>query len=775
MRTKWIKNKGKGIIEKTIFAVFIIVCIALLGIKAYKIHLDDLEHWDERVTTVGIVNSPKKESPIPSNPGRDYGRSVFSKVAENNDFSLYANFATGEIYVEDKITGKKWYSNPVDREEDQIAKNKNRLNSQLVITCLNVRTSSTVSSDSYAKSVQLGSMDYELLTNGVRFNFTFPEVGIKIYLDYCLCEDGLLAEVSGIEELWNEEYVLQELELLPYFGAGALGDEGYLFVPDGSGAIIELNNGKQKYNTFSKMVFGADSTFVTENAVGIQEMALLPVFGIKCNENAFLAVIQSGESAATIKASISEKTDSYNTVYSTAVYRKDSRIEQTQNDLDQKQVMEYSDNLLAETKYAVKYSFLREEQADYSGMAQIYKEYLSNDRDASLLADDNYLILDIYGAVSIEKYILGVKTPIITPLTTYKEVCNIVKELKDRGVERLIVNYIGAMDGGFENQIVNEVKHEKKLGTKKDFLEMIQYLEEEGVILFLESDPIHIYKNGNGYRGKRDGNRSMFGAYTYEYDFTLNKDTAIIESRRNLLASKLVADVINDFSKSVQSSGISGVSFSGIGEFLYSDMQEGPRYTVREESMNLWTGALAEAEKNSEYVMVHNGNAYCLPYVDVVTDVAGSGSEYDVTDQSIPFYQLAVSGNVLVAADAINKSVNYDYDFLKTIENGSCLKFNIIAADASTLVGTEYDDMVFFQYDQWKDIIVEQYLEKNELAEKLKGQKFVEHRMLEKDVYMSVYDSGTAVIVNYSDEQYQYGDAIVEEKEYSVIEEEENE
>ena len=63
-------------------------------------------------------------------------------------------------------------------------------------------------------------------------------------------------------------------------------------------------------------------------------------------------------------------------------------------------------------------------------------------------------------------------------LTTYNDVVEIVKELKGKGVDNLIVNYIGAMNSGLNNKIYDKVKVESVLGSKKEFKAMIEFISK---------------------------------------------------------------------------------------------------------------------------------------------------------------------------------------------------------------------------------------------------------------------------------------------------------
>ena len=707
----------------------------------------------------------RQESPIAADRSRDYGEEGFRKVAENENYIMYADYTTGAINIEEKSTGKVWYSNPQDYTEDTIAASKHRLRSQLSLSYLDLSNKVEKTLESYNGSVTQGGMEHEVLEQGIEFCFSFPVPGIRITVRYTLEEDGFTATIpsDGIEELWSESYLVTGIELLPFFGAGGASDEGYLLVPDGSGVLIEFNNGKQRYQEYQNWVYGTDLALVQEEEPVQSESIGMPVFGLKCGDHAFLAIIESGDASSKIYAYTSKKVDSYNKVYSEAIYRQFQPRSNVKTG--------YSTNMLEGCDYTVRYLFLSGEEADYCGMSRVYQEYLTerNELKLSNLADKNYLILDLYGAVGIEQYVVGVEKDVITALTTYNEVCEIVKELKSGGVENLIINYLGASKGGLEGKAADGFSTESVLGTKAEFRKMVDYLNQEGVLLFIDTNPIYLYESGNGYHTKTDSIKTFFGEYAYQYDYSLHTKKSISSTRWYVLRAQQLPELLRSFTKSLISNGLENISISGIGEHLYSDFSD-EHPSGRGETLKLWEQALMENEKEAQYLMVSGGNAYSFPYADIVTNVAASGSGYDVAAQDIPFYQMVLHGNIVTGATAINDKADYHDAFLKAIETGSSLKYDWLYADITELVRTEYNELVYASYEYWIDTVVEEYLALQEAVGDLAGQHIVEHRLLEDEVSMTVYESGTCVIVNYGQNEYRYGELTVAGRDYLVVE-----
>ena len=711
-------------------------------------------------------------SPILVRKEFDYGESGFRKIAENENFMMYTDFTTGEVCIKENGTGYKWYSNPQDREEDNIIPIKSNLSAQFYLRCIDLERNVLKEENNYAGSIQKGCMEYETVENGVKYTYAFPTFGVVIPVQYTLNEDGFLAEIvtEEIEEQWKERYVVESIALMPWFGAGGLEDDGYLFVPDGSGALINFNNEKNRFRAYMDTVYGSNLVEETTKTV-VKEQILMPVFGMRKNDNAFLGVITSGESSADIQASCSKKGSSYNYVYPSAVLR-----DYLFQSMDRYGVakggtgVDYTKDVILTERFAVQYFFLDQDHADYSGMSSRYREYLLDNgrlRETSL-ADKNYVVLDLYGAVSVEKYVMGVKKPVVTALTTYEDVRRIVKELKAEGVENLIINYVGALESGLNNEIASKVSTEPVLGSKREFQEMIRCLEEENVILFLETNPIDLHHSGNGYSVNGDSVKGLYQSNAYQYQHTLDSLEEDISTRWRLMQPGLVPEFVENFVESAGKQNVDNISLNRLGEVLYADYSTGKKFTTRRESLQLWENALATAAQNAQYLMVHKGNVYCSPYADVISDVSTGSSQYDMADGSIPFYQMVLRGSSVLTSSAINAGVDYNASFLKAQELGCSLKYNLIAGDPKQLVGTEYNYMVSYSYDYWKDIIVDQYHRMQE-ADHAAGKAIICHEFLAEDVVKTEYESGVSILVNYSEVSYTYEGHVVDADSYLVI------
>ncbi len=82
-----------------------------------------------------------------------------------------------------------------------------------------------------------------------------------VAVEYQITDEGLVATIPGNSLSFDEEaYQIQNIDLLPYMGTSSGYDDGYTFIPDGSGTLIrneDINAANSAYQIKGQM-YGAD-------------------------------------------------------------------------------------------------------------------------------------------------------------------------------------------------------------------------------------------------------------------------------------------------------------------------------------------------------------------------------------------------------------------------------------------------------------------------------------------------------------------------------------
>ena len=114
--------------------------------------------------------------------------------------------------------------------------------------------------------LEAGYTEEDLIQDNAEFGVTSAAVNrpyFTVVLQYTLNEDGFTLAVPAERLQFSDDYPLYSLTLLENFGRLERSEEGFLLIPDGSGALIHFDKDNVKREKASVAVFGEDLTVTT--------------------------------------------------------------------------------------------------------------------------------------------------------------------------------------------------------------------------------------------------------------------------------------------------------------------------------------------------------------------------------------------------------------------------------------------------------------------------------------------------------------------------------
>lgn len=695
-----------------------------------------------------------------------------SIVAQNSKMSLGVDAATGAFDLTMKSDGYTWSSVPKDLKEDEFstARVKNQMRGQLVIECGDFTHRILTTLNSQLDSVALGGLKVIAHKDGFTSLYTFPEYKITIPIRYTLGDDYLEVELLASQVKEEGDYKLLSAELLPSFGAASLSEKGYMVVPDGSGAVIEFNNGKQLYNNFSMPLYGADPAATTNTLPGLSA-AYMPVFGISKGENGLLAVIDRGDAHASVIAGVSKKKNGYNTVYARFSLR-DYKMVSINN--EQTVIEDVGNSFVLFDKHpqvlnsvAVRYYPLKGEQADYSGMAKRYRQYLIEEKGARVRknAPSPMLFLDIYGSVNTTQKIMGVAVTRPMTLTTFDDVKTILSGLKQQGVSQIAIRMHNWSTSGTQNSYDKRFDPLGQLGGKKKFKALENYIKQQNVSAFFTVDITHV-KASNSFLNlkpvaRQIDNSPILLARIKRNDF--QKDLNSVQ--HNLVAASRLPVQAKKTTQAL-SLNVTGIDIGGLGNEIYSDF--GSDYSKRQQTAIYMQQAAGIFHKKYE-VSASLPPAFMLPTVDTAFQLGDTYGQYDVEDYGIPFYQLACQGLVSYSMSPINLASDKQEAFMRSLEYGGGLMYTIIKRNAENIGRSQDTSLYSCDVSVWEDDMVRRYALAVKAYETV-GMALIGHKRVAEDIFLSSFDKGS-IIFNYTSEPYEYNGVTVAPMAYQMIKE----
>lgn len=219
-----------------------------------------------------------------------------------------------------------------------------------------------------------------------------------------------------------------------------------------------------------------------------------------------------------------------------------------------------------------------------------------------------------------------------------------------------------------------------------------------------------------------------------------------------LLAPKKYGAVLEKYFKKYNTSAFSGISLRELGSTLYSDHHKGS--TDRDQALNYAEKALKYAAEQGKELLTAGAFGYAAAASDYIISAPTSDSGYDITDRSVPFYQLVLSGYRSYSTEPVNLSGDSEKAFLKAAETGSALNFSFTAQNGEKTEGTYLSKLYNSDYKDWLSTAAEQYKRLSEIFAATGGTALVRHKQLAEGVYCSVFENGAQVITNYTNSDY---------------------
>ena len=659
---------------------------------------------------------------------------VYELVAENDTFQLHANRASLAFKLVDKRSGYVWQSNLDEKGEDD------RLNktwtafaqSGISIDYLDPKATDVRNSITNAET----NIAFSSNEDGFSATVTFVEPSITLQLIVTLEDDGVRVEVpaDSIREE-NPDFRLGLLYVYPFFGATRGADvPGYMFIPDGSGTLIQFAAETKAQNMFYGRYYGTDlgmiSTLPWDALVNRPYKLGIPVIGMVHGEkeNGYLAVVEKGASYGQIHAHPAGIITNFNFLYNAFIYNQ-SYFQATNRSGAGVTVLQPQTN---QFDVAIHYRFLTGDESDYVGMARSYQQYLLDNGMLPQVVNSNEDI-----GIRLE-FLGGEKEPVLfwerlISMTTVEQMHTILNELEVNNPE---VVYYGWQPLGASSMPPRSLRLDRNLGNLNELNEMVADVLEGNGRFYLYLDPQAALWYTGGYSERRDlamsiTNANLIGYNREKVNYYLNLD-ALTDSY-----TRLSEDLAQDLS--------AGWALDGISNSLYSDFKEN-HFLNREEAIASYRALLAENDVNTAFYLP---NDYLFGQMQAYFDIPISDSGYLYTTETVPFLQIVLSGYVPYYGPALNFSSNARADLLRHVDYGVYPSYFLTQEATVNIIDTFSNWIYTSSYAQWGQDVQETYQWLNSLLGPVTGAHIIAREALADDVIAVTYSNGQQIVVNY--------------------------
>lgn len=688
-----------------------------------------------------VMNDVVPDGVIIKNPGNAI--KAHTLIAENNEYQMYFRENSLSVIIRDKNTGAIMESIVEgDVGEKGNIEWQGYMKSGIVLKVLK-----GINLTPIAAGVESASKTVEITEDGFHAKVYHEEYGIGYELNVSLTDEGMIVEIpndSILEE--KDEYKIGEIYIYPFMGHTHLGERsGYMFIPDGNGALIYIDDTKGGFNSnFSQYIYGnnvgidepfALSLFMGKyQSVNAAENIMAPVFGMVHTDSqmGYLGIIEDGDYSAKIEAYPNGVYTDYNWIcskfilrqlYTQPTGRREGSITVRQKERNKFDI-------------CVRYHFVSGEAANYTGLALEYRDYLLHNKKITPKQDDFKIRLDFLG-IDKEDWLIFKRNVVMTTVDNIREIYD---ELRQSGVTDIMSVYKGWQKGGVYALPIEKYKADKDIGGTKELTKLMKECGEMGIDFYLAQDSLRInptLKNAS-YNVVKQITKRVYEEETYKSVFDKFRYVTPIYTKK----------IMNNSAMSYQKNGVKNIMLSGITNILFTYTHGGDFYS-RVDTANTYESAIAELSDQLNFVM-KKPFAYLWEYTNAIIDMPAETSDYIFIDEEVPFLSIALKGIIPMYSEYINFEANKDEFFLRLVETGVYPSFYITYEDPAELQYTNSSYIYSSKYSIYKDELVENYTNLKKVNDQTKGASIVDHKQYANGLTVVYYDNGIKIYLNYN-------------------------
>lgn len=586
------------------------------------------------------------------------------------------------------------------------------------------------------------------------------KVTFDVALEYRLEGKDLVVTLKAGEIKINaqkpDKYRVSEITVNPYLLSGSIYDDGYLLLPDGSGALVTFGTHNATAPVFDMPVYGAD---ILNRPWFYKEAYLqttLPVMGVKKDNVAILAVIENGAAAATISANGVGKVDEF--------AKTSARFEITHMELlpllgtkGGATRPKYS-NKSYDRDIVIRYLFLEGGDANYTAMAKAYQGYLVNRGELTRYdaPADAPLFVEAIATVPVSRRFLGlVPYTAYEKMTTLGQAKDILESLRANGVGNVIMEYVAWTKGSFNAVPLKNLSIAPGIGGSKGLKSLADWAGDNGAA-FLPTVSLLRVTGSSGLSVNKDIAKFLNNSRAFYPEY--NMVTRMVSYNDMLISPNYLSKYTGTVAKNLINLGQGGVAVRDAGTLIYGDYNT-YNQLLRFEAIDAYVESLGLLDEKLD-VLFHNANAYVFKYASYITDLPTYDSGRVLTDQPVPFVQMVLENCVPYSMEAYNSKSITDFSLylLKAVETKSAFKFYFTWADEAgfNMAYTWSRQYGYFhtQYSRWEAVIGGYYAAYNEFYRLVRDAEITSHwASADRSLVRVGYSNGVTVRINYGDEE----------------------
>lgn len=625
---------------------------------------------------------------------------------------------------------------------------------------------------------------------GIRFKK--PEVSMNVYIT--LGEDSVDYFIPCEEMTGSGINKMAAVEITPFLGAsgGCMNVmnpdtlewetvdnyrvPGYVLVPDGSGSLIRFVHNTSVFNAYEGDVYGKDYATETNYSYAYYDDVpvkdpVMPVFGI-AHGNGQMAFAAWANEGAEYMDIIVNPDGTRSTTYTWAYPRFEVNVNYYQ--LYDEQGSGFFTQMEEIFHYDIDmtYAFLFGDgsdgtpSADYVGMARVYREYLIDRGELTLMEAPQ-------GDIPIRlDFIMGdAKSGIVgntqVVMTRTEDVEEILDQVMARGITNINSGLIGWQKNGESLSKPYKLNFTGAIGSKSDFKELIGNFAGRGVDISLSRDTVTVNKKMVSY------NNTAVKCISNWY-LSIDKSEILPNNVPTALFSYGTPEKVASWTRQLANKTdafSNSITLSGMPHVLTSNWNRDGVVTGLTESIELYRNTLEEIGQK-QTLNLENPNMYLWKYTDRYLQAPVGGSQFIFETDTVPFLEMVLHGTMEVYAPYANFSFYTQDCILRMIDYNISPSF-ILSKEPSYKLGDTFSANFYStEYTLYEDMIVDIYGQINSVLNQVQGFEWTARYVPENGVVINSYQKDGVskyIIINYTEHEVTYQGTTVSPESAAVV------
>ena len=622
--------------------------------------------------------------------------------------------------------------------------------------------------------------------------FKNPDVSMNVYIT--LGEDSIDYFIPNAEMTGSGLSKLAAVEITPFLGASGgrmnvmnpdtlewekvdnYRVPGYVLVPDGSGSLIRFVHNTSVYNPYEGDVYGKDYATETNYSFAYYDDVpvkdpVMPVFGIAHGNGqmAFAAWANEGGEYMDI---IVNPDGTRSTTYTWAYPRFELNINYFQIYDEQGSGFFTQMDDIFHYDIDMTYAFLFGDgsdgtpAADYVGMARVYREYLIDKGELTLMEPsqgDIPIRLDFVMG-DAKSGIVG-NTQVVTTRT--EDVEDILNQVMDRGITNINSGLIGWQKKGESLSKPYKLNFTGSIGSKNDFKNLIEDFAKKGVDVSLSRDTITVNKKMLNYTN------TAVKCISNWY-LSIDKEAILPENVPIALFSYGTPTKVASWTEQLaDKTGAFSSSFTltEMPHVLTSNWNRDGVVTSLTESIELYRNTLEEIGQEQK-LNLENPNMYLWKYTDRYLQAPVGNSQFVFETDTVPFLEMVLHGTMEIYAPYANFSFYTQDCVLRMIDYNVSPSFILSKEPSYKLGDTFLANYYSTEYTLYENMIEDIYGQINSMLSQVQGFEWTARYVPENGVVINSYQKdgeSKQIIINYTEHEVTYQGTTVAPESAAVV------